>query len=133
MRKIVPLLILSTALAAAPANAAHPLDGKWTNPKRSVVIDMSPCGNAMCGKVVSASAEAKADAREGGTPNLVGKNLLSGFTPDGNGGWKGKVFLPKRNMNATGTIRLNGANAIVVKGCAVAGLICRDQRWTRVD
>lgn len=133
MSKIVPALILSLALAAAPAHAATPIDGKWTNPKRSVVIDMSPCGPSWCGKVVSASANARADAREGGTPDLVGRNLLSGFKPDGKGGWTGRVFLPKRNMHATGTIRMAGPNAIVVKGCAIAGLICKDQRWTRVN
>lgn len=136
MTKRVPALILSfalTAISAAAANAATPIDGKWTNPKRSVVIHVAPCGPAWCGRVVSANAKAVADARNGGTPELIGKYLLSDFKPDGKGGWKGKVFLPKQNMTATGTIVLAGPNTIVVKGCAVAGLICRDQRWTRVD
>lgn len=135
MTKIAYALILSTALVAAPAGAAGaaPIDGKWTNPKHSVVIDMKPCGPAWCGKVVSASAEARADARDGGTPELIGKHLLHDFKPDGKGGWTGRVFLPKRNMTATGTIRMAGPNTIVVKGCAIAGLICKDQRWTRVD
>jgi uncharacterized protein (DUF2147 family) len=62
----------------------------------------------------------------------VGRNLLSGFTPDGKGGWTGRVFLPKRNMNATGTIRPVGASQLSVKGCAIAGLICKEQRWRRV-
>lgn len=136
MSKKIPTLILSLILAAAPtaaASAATPIEGKWTNPKRSVVIHMSPCGDAICGKVISANAKAKADAANGGTPDLIGKNLLSGFKPNGKGGWTGRVFLPKQNMHATGTIQIESANAIVVKGCAIAGLICRDQRWTRVD
>ena len=124
---LIPILALSTAAAAK-----SPIEGKWINPKGSVVIQMAPCGPALCGKVVSANAEARADAREGGTPNLIGQNLLSGFRPDGKGGWTGRVFLPKRNMHATGTIRAVGANQISVKGCALAGMICKEQRWRRV-
>ena len=114
------------------AGAAAPIAGKWTNPKGSVVIQMAPCGPAWCGRVVSATAKARADAREGGTGDLIGKNLLSGFKPDGKGGWSGRVFLPKRNMHATGTIRAVGGDALSVKGCALAGVICKEQRWRRV-
>jgi len=83
--------------------------------------------------VTRASAKSKADARQGGTENLVGTRLMSGFTPDGKGGFKGKVLLPKRGIHATGTIRQDGNNAMLVKGCAIAGLACKEQRWTRVN
>lgn len=131
MKKLLfmPLIALSAAAFAQPA---APIEGQWTNPKGSVVIEMSKCGAAYCGKVISASPEAKADARAGGTPNLVGRNLLSGFTPDGKGGWTGRVFLPKRNMHATGTIRALGSDQLSVKGCALVGLVCKEQRWRRV-
>lgn len=126
---LMPLIALPTVVLAQPAT---PIEGQWTNPKGSVVIEMAKCGAAYCGKVISASPEAKADARAGGTPNLVGRNLLSGFTPDGKGGWTGRVFLPKRNMHATGTIRPVGAGQLSVKGCALVGLICKEQLWRRV-
>lgn len=135
MTKKISLALMGVAIAAmpvAPLAAAVPIDGKWTNPKRSVVIDMSPCGPSWCGKVISANAKAKASAEEGGTANLVGRNLLTGFRPDGKGGWVGRVFLPKRNIHATGTIRMAGPNTIVVKGCAIAGMLCKEQRWTRI-
>lgn len=127
---IMPLFALSAAAIAQPAAQ---IEGQWTNPKGSVVIEVAKCGASYCGKVISASPEAKADARAGGTPNLVGRNLLSGLKPDGNGGWTGRVFLPKRNMHATGTIRAVGNGQISVKGCALAGLICKEQRWRRVS
>ena len=131
MKKLLfaPVLALS---AAAMAQPVAPIEGQWTNPKGSVVIEVAKCGAVYCGKVVKASPQAKADARQGGTPNLVGTNLLSGLKPDGKGGWVGRVFLPKRNMHATGTIRAVGGNQMSVKGCAIAGLVCKEQRWTRV-
>lgn len=134
MKRLFAVLIVALGIASIPAAATEPslLDGRWTNPKRTVVIDMSPCGTAWCGRVVSASEKARADARNGGTPDLVGKNLLSGFKPNGKGGWTGRVFLPKQNMSATGTIRAEGRNTLLVKGCALMGLVCKEQRWTRV-
>ena|SRR5688572_10654454 len=118
---------------ASTANAV-PIEGRWQNPKDSVIIDVTPCGGGTwCGKVTWASPKAQAGARKGGTTNLVGKQLLTGLRPDGNGGWKGRVYLPKRNMHAGATIRAAGNNALLVKGCAVAGMICKQQRWTRVN
>jgi len=126
-----------TSLALLPiasAAAAVPIEGRWQNPKESVIIDVAPCGSGtLCGKVSWASPKAKADARKGGTPRLVGTRLLTGLKPDGGGGWKGRAFLPKRNMRANAMIRTAGGGTMIVKGCLVAQLICKEQRWTRVD
>jgi len=131
MKKLLfmPLVALAVAGQAQPP---PPMAGRWTNPKAGVGIERAKCGTAWCGKVIRANAEAKADARAGGTPELVGKNLLSGFLPDGKGGYSGRVFLPKRNIHATGTIRSVSASQLSVKGCALAGIICKEQRWRRV-
>jgi len=131
---VMKQILLGVALMplAAAAHAA-PIEGRWQNPKDSVIVNVARCGDAYCGKVAWASAKAKADARKGGTANLVGTSLMSGFTPDGTGGFKGKVLLPKRGIHASGTIRHAGSNALIVKGCAIAGLICKEQRWTRVN
>ena len=120
------LLSLGTA-----ANAAASIEGRWSNPKDSVTVEVAPCGTAYCGTVVDASAKARADARRGGTPNLIGTRLMTGFTPDGKGGWKGRIFLPKHNLHAGGRIRAVGANMLSVKGCALSGLLCKEQRWSR--
>lgn len=121
-------------LSLASAASAVPIEGRWQNPKDSVIIDVAPCGaGALCGKVSWASPKAKADARKGGTQRLVGTRLLTGLKPDGEGGWKGRVYLPKRNMRANAIIRTAGADTMVVKGCLVGGMICREQRWTRVS
>ena len=120
-------------LAAAPAGAsAQTLEGRWTNPKRSVIVDIDRCGEAYCGTVVQASEKAKANARKAGTRNLIGTRVLSGLKPVGNGRYKGRVFVPKRNVHAAATVRQVGANVMEVEGCALAGLICDEQRWTRV-
>ncbi|HUE79959.1 MAG TPA: DUF2147 domain-containing protein [Sphingomicrobium sp.] len=119
-------------LAAAPASAAASVEGRWTNPKRSVILEVGRCGEAYCGTVVWATAKAKANAREGGTQNLIGTRLVTGARPIGNGVYKGRGFVPKQNIHSSATIRQTGPNTMLVKGCALAGLVCKEQRWTRV-
>ena len=97
-----------------------------------MIITVDRCGNAYCGKVVWASDKAKTNARKGGTPNLVGTQILSDARPVGNGVYKGRAFVPKRKIRAAATIRQTGPNTMVVEGCALGGLLCKEQRWTRV-
>ncbi len=125
-------LAFALLFLAAPALAQAPVEGRWTNSKRSVVIEVARCGPAWCATVVSASAKAKANARKGGTQNLIGTRILTGARPVGNGVYKGRGFIPKRNIYAPATIRQRGPNVMEVEGCALAGLLCKEQRWTRV-
>jgi uncharacterized protein (DUF2147 family) len=131
MKRILAILAL---LPAASQAAIAPIEGRWQNPKDTVIIDVAPCGDATwCGDVSWASSEAAADARKAGTPSLVGARLLSGLRSDGKGGYTGRVFLPARKLHATANVRTAGADTIIVKGCLIAGLLCREQRWKRVD
>jgi uncharacterized protein (DUF2147 family) len=134
MKRIIARTALLGALTALPLSGAGaaPLEGQWTNPKRTVVVKVAPCGDAYCGTVVKASAKARANARKGGTANLIGTRILSGLKPAGRGTYKGRVFVPKRNVYASATVRQVGANVMEVEGCALAGIICDEQRWTRV-
>jgi uncharacterized protein (DUF2147 family) len=135
MKKILAKLALIAVAAAVPvtASAQAALEGHWKNPKGSVVVRLTSCGDAYCGVVVEASEKAKATARKGGTPNLIGTRILSGMKPSGGGTFKGLVFDPKRNIRAPATVRLLGSSTLVVKGCVLNGIICKEQRWTRVS
>lgn len=122
---------LSLALIALPSAAVSaPIEGKWQNPKDSVIVNVIPCGaETYCGRVTWASPKAKrkADGRL-----RVGTQLLSGLKADGRGGYKGRAYEPRRQIRANATIRNAGRNALIVRGCALGGLICKAQRWTRV-
>jgi uncharacterized protein (DUF2147 family) len=134
MKRILAKTALVLIAAAVPvtASAQAAIEGRWANPKRSVIVRVARCGAAYCGTVVQASDKAKATARRGGTPNLIGTQILSGVQPDGNGAFKGRAFDPKRNLRAPATIRLVGSNTLIVKGCVLGGFICKEQRWTRI-
>src|SRR5256885_521430 len=128
------VLVLVTAAMPAMASSEAPLEGQWRNAKNSVTVKVVPCGGALCANVVGATEKAKAGARLGGTPNLIGTRILTGLRPAGAATYKGQAFDPKRNLHVPATVRILGPDLIVVRGCALAGMfICKEQRWTRVS
>jgi uncharacterized protein (DUF2147 family) len=124
--------LLAAALFASPAFAASPIEGQWTNPARTVTVRIAPCGASLCGRVVSASPDAKAKAAAAGTPRLIGTELMSSLVPAGRGVWRGTFFVADRNVRAPGELRLLGPRALEIEGCAMGGLMCKTQQWTRV-
>lgn len=124
--------ILSIAAAAAALGAASPaiaqnLEGKWANPKKSVIVNVARCGDGYCGTVSWATAK---NRDKGATP---GTRVLSNLKPQGGGIYKGSAFEPKRNLRGQATVRQVGNDVMIVKGCAVMGLFCKEQRWTRIS
>ena len=116
--------------ASAPAGAAQ-LEGRWANPKRSVIVNVARCGDAYCGTVSWASEKNREKVAERGR-RLVGTRILSDLRPAGDGIYRGHAFEPKRNVRGSATVRQVGPNTMLVKGCAVLGMLCREQRWTRI-
>ncbi|MEO6339349.1 MAG: DUF2147 domain-containing protein [Caulobacteraceae bacterium] len=129
-------LFTAAALTGSPfafADVGDSVDGVWRNPHDSLHIEVKACGTGTCGYVIWASDKAKADAKRGGTENLVGTQLLRDFSPDKRGSWRGKVFVPDRNAIFSGSAELVDANTLRAKGCLFANIICRSQIWTRIE
>lgn len=150
LRRLVPPLLLGLALvagsaapAAAPAAAqtaaATPVPtaviGRWLNPKRTAVVDTAPCGTdgRLCGTVACASADAIEKAREKGTQQLVGTQLLERlqYKPKEKR-WRGKVFVPDFPGRFDAIMTSLSAEKAEVKGCILGGLLCKKQVWTRI-
>ena len=127
-----PMIAAATALAAIVLEPG-PVDpqGQWRNPQGSVIVSIAPCGNALCGVVNWASDSAKADARRGGTDQLVGTEVLSQFTPHAPALWRGRLFVPDLNKRPKAEMHLVGADELKVTICGAVGLVCKSQVWTR--
>jgi uncharacterized protein (DUF2147 family) len=123
-------LMLAAASALASTSAAG-VSGLWMNPDNSVQVDVQSCGEGICGRVVWASPEARADARAGGTPNLVGTEVLRDYRPIAPGEWKGQVFLPDEGRTFRSKMVQLGPGALRISGCEVEGLLCKAQTWHR--
>ncbi len=122
------------ALAALTAAAADsPIEGRWKNPSGRVTVAIEACGDSYCGTVISATESARADARRGGTHNLVGTRLFSALKPAGPSRWRGRLFVPDLNHRSNADIRLLGPRQLKVTGCMVGRMLCKSQYWTRAD
>lgn len=117
------MLLLSSPLAAAE------IEGRWRSPGGNTIIEIAPCGGALCGTVAWASEKSKEAARKT-TPNLVGTQLITGLQEKKPGRWQGKLFIPDKDMRVSAKIQLVSAAELKVGGC-VGGVICKSEIWNR--
>jgi uncharacterized protein (DUF2147 family) len=125
---LLALVIASTAAVAQPRGP----EGLWANPKHSMIVSVDRCGPDYCATVVKASDKAQANARKGGAEHFIGTEILR-VQPAGDGTLKGKAFDPETNMHVAATVRIVAPGVMDLKGCAFLGLICEEQRWTKVS
>jgi uncharacterized protein (DUF2147 family) len=124
-------LLVGAPLLPAHANESDSFLGTWRNPRNSVHVKTYPCAGKLCGEVIWASDKQQEDARKAGTPRLVGKQLFSDFALEGKIR-RGKLFVPKQGRTFDGTVTIVDADTMEVRGCALGGLICKTQTWTRL-
>ncbi len=128
--------LMALAMAAGSPAPAPAVEGIWHNPKNTVAVRTGACpartgGSKLCGWVVRADDEAQADARDGGTPTLIGTALLREYRPSGRNRWSGQIFVPDMGRTFGSTLTLVDANTIDVKGCLIGGFLCKTQTWRR--
>jgi uncharacterized protein (DUF2147 family) len=127
-----PMLIAAAFLASTGAQPAPAsIEGYWKNPVGSAIIAIERCGNAECGKVVWASARGQREVAKT-VSNVVGTTVLTNLQPSGKR-WAGNLFIPDDNLHVLARLQLITHRELRLTGCAVLGLICRTQVWTRAD
>ena len=126
MYAAIPVALSLILVQAVPDQPS--IEGRWTNPDHSVIVDVAPCEAALCGTVQWATEQAQQDARKG-TPSLIGTQILTGLQQEG-AIWKGKLFVPDQNLRAEAKIEGDGQQ-LKVSGCVLG--ICKSQLWVRSD
>ncbi len=130
--------ILTGALATASApSLAGDAQGDWLRPNGASKIRISPCGGALCGKLIWLR-EPRKDDRNPDTAQrsrpLVGVQIVQAMKPTGKDNqWKGKVYNAEDGKTYTGFIELTTTDRLKLQGCVMGGLICKGETWSRVD
>ncbi|MDU8926295.1 DUF2147 domain-containing protein [Alisedimentitalea sp. MJ-SS2] len=123
------LLVFLLTVFAVPA-VADKATGVWlTGPDGKGQVGhvrLAPCGQALCGKVLSAYDRNGKAVR---TRN-VGKRVIWGLQPVGGGEYSGLMYVSAVGKNVKGTFRVSG-RSMTVRGCL--GVICQSQVWTKLD
>jgi uncharacterized protein (DUF2147 family) len=139
MRRIVRRLVgLGAVVAAALAFDAHAQtddpsspEGYWRNAHNSVHLHSYFCGDHLCAKIAWANPRAIADAKAGGTPNLIGTDIFREFGRDTEGVWRGQVYVPDIQRTFSGSLRFT-PNVMTGTGCLIGRILCKTSIWTRI-
>lgn len=123
MRSIWLACAASLTLASGPAFAADPY-GTFVRPSTGTQVNFYDCGGKLCGKITGVKDQSKKDT--------VGKVILSGAAKTGANTWKGSLLNTEDGQTYTGNVTLESANALRLEGCALMGLACKGETWTRV-
>ncbi|WP_265569427.1 DUF2147 domain-containing protein [Sphingomicrobium nitratireducens] len=129
------LALLATLVALTPSLAAatpDPLEGRWR--KKSMEIEIRPCGEALCGVVTDASESQQSKAWKGSRTKLMGARILTNIRPgDAPGTYRGRLFAPDRDIRVSGEITMVSPDRLSVRGCALLGIVCREREWIRTS
>jgi uncharacterized protein (DUF2147 family) len=123
MRHLISAAAAAIALVASTsAFAAEPF-GTWTRPSTGTQVSFYDCGGKLCGKVVGVKDQTKKDT--------VGKVIMTGAAKSGDNVWKGDLLNLEDGKTYSGVVTLEGPKALNLKGCALGGLVCKGETWTR--
>ena len=102
------------------AGAASTPIGTWQTEKGEGQIRIENCGDNLCGYEFNTKAASN------------GRKILIDMRPDGDV-WTGQIFDPKSGSRYDSTIALKGQDRLRVQGCALGGLFCGGQTWSRLN
>jgi len=127
------------------AFAADPI-GNWFTETGAATVRIASCGAELCGTIIalkepSDSGNRPAEDRQEQSPTLpkrsrpmIGVQIVFGMKPGGNPNqWNGQVYNAEDGKTYSGSITLQGASQLKLEGCALGGLICKSQIWTRAS
>lgn len=131
-------IALSASLALASAASASDVTGVWRTTERGGRIEINPCGNSICGKIVGGtvgSGEVTTDAKNRDVAlrsrPLNGLVIMKGFSGGPNEWTGGTIYNPNDGGTYRASVKLAADDTLQVKGC-VAAMICQTQTWKRL-
>lgn len=145
MRKVaVGMLALASVAAASQIARAEPAgdpSGVWLTEAGDAKVDVSKCGNALCGKIVwlkqpidSATGKPQVDDKN---PNpalakrtIIGLNLFHSMKPSGDH-WSGRIYNADDGKTYASDVSMVDGKTLKVSGCVL--FICGSERWTRIS
>ena len=135
----LPILAAAFAVALAGPAFAQDATGLWQTETNGGQVEISRCGNSLCGKLVT-SEHIKTDPSVKDVKNkdaslrarpLKNMQMLYDFTGGPTKWTGGKVYNAADGGTYSGTITLISPNSLKLKGCVVAPF-CKTETWKRI-
>jgi uncharacterized protein (DUF2147 family) len=131
--------VVATGSAAIHAQEASAM-GTWLTQKSDGRIQVSRCGQGICGKVVwlkdavdPTTGKPMTDSKN---PNptlaarpMVGVQLFINMNPTGPTSWAGRIYNADDGGTYESKVKVTGADTLYVEGCL--GAFCGGETWTK--
>ena len=136
MLRLIPAVIVSSLAACLPAQAAVSVSGLWLTTEKDSVVEISPCGPTLCGRIVRIlKPNPSGPPKDIHNPNpalraqpIQGLAILTGFKDAGKN-WEGTAYDPRAGKSYRSYLTMMRDGTLEVKGCI--GPFCRTKSWTR--
>jgi len=120
-----PEMVATTAPAPKPPTPAvqqanSPL-GVWLTEEKEGKVRIEQCGANLCGYSVDSKS------------NQNGEQVLINMKPGKDSKWSGRILDPNSGSTYDSTIALKGPDTLRVQGCALGGMFCGGQTWSRAN
>ena len=139
-------LALAAVLALTGSEGALAADpnGVWLTQTGGSRIRLADCAGALCGTIVWLKEpndpdtgkpkldKNNSDASKRSRP-LIGVQIVLGMKPAGAEKWTGQVYNAEDGKTYSGNLTYTGGNSLQLQGCALGGLVCKSQTWTKVN
>jgi uncharacterized protein (DUF2147 family) len=134
--------MLVAMVAASLAQVALEPDGTWLTADNTAKIRFESCAGAPCGRLVwlrdpldPKTGEAILD-RNNPDPSLrarrlLGIPLITDIRPLAPGEWSARAYNAEDAGIYDVNLKLVAADRLAVRGCGLAGLICKTELWTK--
>lgn len=141
MKFAVGALALGIVMAGGNGAQAQSPVGTWLNQDKDGIVQIAPCGSALCGKVVWIRDAIDKDTgrppadKKNADPALrsrpiMGLQVLSDLKPSSTANrWDGRVYSIDDGKSFSGRVTLRSPNELRVEGCVA--VICQGETWTR--
>lgn len=139
-------LALAAVLALTGSEGALAADpnGVWLTQTGGSRIRLADCAGALCGTIIWLKEPTdpdtgkpkldknNSDASKRSRP-LIGVQIVLGMKPAGSEKWTGQVYNAEDGKTYSGNLTYSGGNSLQLQGCALGGLVCKSQTWTKVN
>jgi uncharacterized protein (DUF2147 family) len=144
MRRYLLAAVALAALAGAESALAADPAGLWLTQGGNSRIRVADCGGALCGTIIwlkepndPDTGKPKLDKHNSDvskrTRPLIGVQIVLGMKPAGTDKWSGQVYNAEDGKTYSGNLTFPGGNSLQLQGCALGGLVCKGQTWTKVN
>jgi uncharacterized protein (DUF2147 family) len=138
-------LAAASLITASIAYAARTADvtGVWMSQDGRTKVRVTDCGGALCGRIVwlkepidpktgkPRTDKLNPDASKRDRP-MLGLQVVNGLRPAGEDKWAGPIYHADEGMVIQVSLVVENEKHATMRGC-VLKIVCKSERWTRVD